>query len=158
MQPKQPKHTQKEAHVVFTIIKSKRHANKQHIIICYTCLFCHLDPEKVDAELGPGAAVGVQHVERLRVPGPHHPLELGPHVHEVALAGGGGSRAHVVAVGEHTGAHGDRLHGAQHPPLVRAAVPPQRVAALAAVAVRAPGGLLHQRRLLTWSPLVVMVT
>uniref|UniRef100_A0A804NV57 Uncharacterized protein n=1 Tax=Zea mays TaxID=4577 RepID=A0A804NV57_MAIZE len=101
--------------------------------------------QEVDAELRAAAAVGVHHVERLRVPGAHHALEPRPHVHQVALRrAGAGDGAGDVVVREHAGAHGHRLHRAQHPPLVRAAVPAHREPALAAVAVRAPRWLLQQ--------------
>ncbi|BAS80552.1 Os02g0709701, partial [Oryza sativa Japonica Group] len=88
------------------------------------------------------AAVRVHHVERLRVPRPDHPLEPRAHVHQVALLGGGGGGG---VVGENAGADGHRLDGAKNPPLVGAALPAHREAALSAVAVGPPRRLLQQR-------------
>jgi hypothetical protein len=100
------------------------------------------DSQQVDAELGSAAAVRVHHVERLRVPGPDDPLEPGPHVHEVALLGGGWAGD---VVREHAGADGHRLDGAEHFPHVAAALPAHGEPALAPVAVGAPRRLLQQR-------------
>ncbi|CAL9775646.1 unnamed protein product, partial [Musa acuminata subsp. burmannicoides] len=99
------------------------------------------DPNEEDAELRPGVAVGVEHVERLRVLGPDHPVEEGAHVGELAI----GRVGHVPR--QDAGAHGHRVQQLHHAKVQFRGVPPGGVADVAPVDEGAPHGLVQHAAL-----------
>ncbi|KAG9457346.1 hypothetical protein H6P81_001854 [Aristolochia fimbriata] len=72
----------------------------------------------------------------LRVATPHHPLEPGPHVHELPPAS--------AAVRDHPGPDGHRLHGLEHVGVALPARAADGVAALPPVAVHGPHRLAEE--------------
>ena len=103
-------------------------------------------PDEEDAKLRPVVAVRVEHVERLRVPGPHDAIEVRAHVRQVAGLlpfGGGASSAHDIGR-QHAGACRHRPQELQDREVALRGLPAHGVADLTSVDVGRPQRLVEQ--------------
>ncbi|KAG9454925.1 hypothetical protein H6P81_007829 [Aristolochia fimbriata] len=96
------------------------------------------NPDKEYTQLRAAVPVGVHHVISLRILGPHHALEVGPHVGELLVW------RIVPDAGDDAGAHGNGVQELHQMEVLVAGQPLRPVPRLPSVAVHGPERLLHE--------------